>query len=148
MCGLPHDVERVGFAEYRSLGTGGGPCRVETECREAGEQLRHRRPRLEPGEIHSDAHVRPLGEGKVPPHVRPPEVESIGVDEDRWIPVCVTERHDNHVTGRDLGAGHDHVGGGVPVDHRCRRFESQRLLDGRRNQRRVGSNGGELHRRW
>ena len=102
------------------------------------EQRLHGDPRLEAGEVHPDAHVRPGGERQVPLGVGTVDVEAVGIGERRRVAVGAGQRDDHEVAGGDRRAGEVDVAGRVAVDDGGRRLEPQRLLDDALGERRVG----------
>ena len=74
------------------------------------------------------------------------DVEAVGIGEDGRVAVGRRDRDADEVAARGSRAAELDVARGVAVDHRRRRLEPQRLLDGAGEQRRVGAHERELGR--
>lgn len=68
------------------------------------------------------------------------QVEAVGVGENRWVPVCGSERDDDQVTFAYLRTPDLDVSRSVTVNASCRWFQSLRLINGGRQQQRIRSN--------
>ena len=100
------------------------------------ENLREGNTCLEPRDVHPEADVRPLGEGRVQPRLRPAEVESMRVGEGLRIAVRGRERNAYELSRTDPDAVEVEFPRRVAVEHGRRRLEPKRLLD--RGRRQLG----------
>ena len=96
-----------------------------------------RDPGLEPREVHPEADVRPVREGRLEPRVLPVGDEPVRLDEDGRVAVRGGERDADELATTDRRPAELDVPRRVPVDDRGRRLEPQRLLDDVRGERRT-----------
>jgi predicted RNA polymerase sigma factor len=114
--------------------------------REAGEHGTEGGLCLHPGQGSPEAVMKAVAEGEVTGRV-PAEVQPVRVGEPAGIAVGGADRRENPLARRDRHAADGHVLRGEPVGrvvHGVR--EPEQLLDGRREQRRVRAQPGQLFR--
>ncbi len=101
------------------------------------------RPRLEPGEMHAQAHVRTVREGDVGDR-GPEDVERLGIVPAGLVVVGRADVRGDALSRADGDARQLHLAGGGAVDRQQRRLAPQPLLDRLGEQGAVGGHGGQL----
>jgi hypothetical protein len=73
----------------------------DSDCLHSGEQIRQRNPRLEASELGADAEVRSVPESEMRSSTAH-NIESIGIDESRWVAVGSSYHRKDSLAGRNV----------------------------------------------
>ena len=78
--------------------------RVEAKARQPLQRPLERDARLQPGEVHAEADVRPMGERDLEVEVRAARLEAVGIGKDVRVAIRARQRERDEVAPRDRGA--------------------------------------------
>ena len=116
---------------------------IQAQPRQAVEHRVQQHPRLQPGQVHAQALVRPVAERQVLLAL-PEDVEDVREDVPPGVAVGRAERDRHEAAGRNAHAAQLHLLGRRPGHGQRRGLPPQRLLDRLRHQVPVGADRVQL----